>query len=145
MAISIGPRRNANPTPRRKRTGGADVFLAAENRAKDVDVGGEPEFDFVARLPEQVDTGANHERADDSEKLGHGYRPRPAVREKYWGEGRWAPCERFASSGVGTGAGMEMGFGAATSLVCFHVCTIRWITVMLGPMARIQRTGGIRL
>ena len=61
---------------------GADVFLAAENRAEDVDVGGEPEFDFVARLPEQVDASANHERADDGEKLGHGYRPRPRCARK---------------------------------------------------------------
>src|ERR1700722_20880589 len=60
---------------------GADTFLAAKNRAENVDVRGQPEFDFVARLPEQVNTCANHERADDGEKLGHGYRPRPAVRE----------------------------------------------------------------
>ena len=61
---------------------GADAFLAAKDGAEDVDISGQPEFDFVARLPEQIDTSANHERTDDSEKLGHGYRPRPAVREK---------------------------------------------------------------
>ncbi len=63
-------------------SGGGDVFLAAKNRAENVDVGGYPEFNFVARLPQQVDTSANDERADDGEKLRHGYRPRPAVREK---------------------------------------------------------------
>ena len=35
--------------------GGADAFLAAKNRAEDVDVGGHPEFDFVARLPEEIE------------------------------------------------------------------------------------------
>jgi hypothetical protein len=60
----------------------ADAFLAAKNRAENVDVGGQPKFDFVARLPEQVKTCAYHEGTDDGEELGHGYRPRPAVREK---------------------------------------------------------------
>ena len=64
----------------RENAGG--VFLATQNRTEDVDVGGEPEFNFVARLPEQVDACANHERTDNAEKLWHGYRPRPAVREK---------------------------------------------------------------
>ena len=68
---------------------GGDVFLAAKNRAENVDVGGYPEFDFVARLPEQIETSANHERADDAEKLWHGYRPRPAVRERMSEIGRW--------------------------------------------------------
>ncbi len=97
MAISIGPQLESKSYAEEKADGvfsfggwdsggehasGADAFLAAKNRAENVDVRGLREFDFVARLPEQVDASANNESADDGEKLGHGYRPRPAVREK---------------------------------------------------------------
>lgn len=58
------------------------IFLAAKYRAEDADIGCHPKLDFVARLPQQIETRTNHERADDSEKFRHGYRPRPAVREK---------------------------------------------------------------
>jgi hypothetical protein len=35
------------------------------------EVGDHPEFDFVPRLPEQIDSGANDQQPDDPEKLGH--------------------------------------------------------------------------
>ena len=61
-------------------------FLASQNRANDVDIGGQPEFNLVARLPEQINARANHERANDSQKLRHGYLPRPAVRDRKRGD-----------------------------------------------------------
>src|SRR5450755_3171035 len=64
---------------RRKRSN--RFWLAEKRRSEDLDVGCQPKFDFVARLPEQIQSRANHERSDDTEKLRHSYRPRPAVRE----------------------------------------------------------------
>ena len=40
--------------------------------AEECDVGDHPEFNFVARLSEQVNPGADYQQAGDTEKLGHG-------------------------------------------------------------------------
>jgi hypothetical protein len=50
---------------------GRGGIAVMQQGAEKGEVGDHPEFDFVPRLPEQIDSGANDQQPDDPEKLGH--------------------------------------------------------------------------
>jgi hypothetical protein len=96
-----------------------------------------PEFDFLARLPQQVQTGADDQQPDDTEKLRHDYPPRRAVRVSS-GEDSWTSLGIFACSEAGAPAGKPDGCdperaeergeetgGRLSTLVCCQVRTMR--------------------
>src|SRR5215469_12399561 len=66
----------------RSRKATDQLALTAKRGAEDVKVSRRPKSNFVARLPQQIESCADDQRSDDTEEFGHGYCPRPAVREK---------------------------------------------------------------
>ncbi len=54
------------------RKDGRRGFAIVQEGAEKSEIRDEPEFYFVARLPQQVHPGADYQQADDAEKLGHG-------------------------------------------------------------------------
>jgi len=86
------------------RSGFAIVQQGAEKR----EICEHPEFNFVPRLPEQIQPGADDQQPDDSEKLGHVHPPRRAVRVSS-GEDSWTSPGILACSVAGAPAGKPEG------------------------------------
>jgi hypothetical protein len=63
-------------------------FAVVQQGAKKVELREHPKINFVARLSKQINPGATGHEHDDSEKLGHDYPPRRAVRVSS-GEDSW--------------------------------------------------------
>jgi hypothetical protein len=140
-----------NETDAQKEAHGALAFLRGFLRREDrrgrlaiVQQGAEkreirehPEFNFVPRLPEQIEAGADDQQADDTEQLGHDYPPRRAVRLSSGEDSRTSPGI-LACSEAGTPAGKPEGCdpgregercgetgGRLSTFVCCQVRTMR--------------------
>ena len=116
---------------------GRSGFTIVQQGAEKSAVRKHPKFDFVPRLPEQVHAGADDQQPDDTEKLGHDYPPRRAVRVSN-GEDSWTSPGILACSEAGALAGKPEGCdpgregercgatgGRLSTLVCCQVRTMR--------------------
>src|SRR5271156_4557092 len=100
-----------------RREDGRSGFANVQQSAEEGEIREHPKFNFVPRLPQQIQARADHQQADDTEKLGQDYPPRRAVRVSS-GEDSWTSLGILACSEAGAPAGKPEGCGPGRTEDC---------------------------